>query len=54
MKERVSHLMDGTVAAFIHHFEEARRWMSLLYPCLDLIPLNPFKVVLDEELVDEE
>lgn len=54
MKERVSQLTDDVVATSTHHFEEARRRISLPYPHLDLSPLDPFKVVIDKELVDEE
>lgn len=54
MKECVSHLMDKAVVDSINHFKEARRWEALLYPHLDLSPLDPFKVVLNGELVDEE
>lgn len=50
-KEHVSQLTNESVMASVHHFEEVR---SLLYPHLDLRPLDPFKVVMDGELVDEE
>lgn len=52
MNETVSQLIDDTVVASIHQFEEARRQISLLYPHLDLVPFDPFKVVLDGVLVD--
>ncbi|CAI8614621.1 unnamed protein product [Vicia faba] len=54
MEERVSQLTDEVVVASVHHFEEARRRVALLYPHLDLSPLDPFKVVLNGKLVDEE
>lgn len=52
IKEKVLWLMDDAMLAFVHHFKEARRHMSLLYPHLDLSPVDPFKVVLGGELVD--
>lgn len=54
MEECVSHLMDKAVVDSTNHFKEERRWESLLYPHLDLSFLDPFKVVLNGELVDEE
>ncbi|KAL5067051.1 hypothetical protein RYX36_017938 [Vicia faba] len=45
-EECVSQLTHEVVVAFIHHFEEARRRVTLLYPHLDLSPLGPFKDVL--------
>lgn len=50
-KERDFQLTDDIVAASIHHFEEEKRWVFLLYLHLYLTPLDPFKVVLDRELV---
>lgn len=54
MKERVYQPTNDVVEASIHQFEDVRRRISFLYPRLDLSPLDPFKVVLDGELVDEE
>lgn len=53
MQERVSQLMNDTVVASILHFEEGTRKIYFLYPHIDLVPLYPFKVVLDGDLVDK-
>lgn len=54
MKEMVYQIVDDIVVSFVHHFDEARRWIFVLYPHLDLGLLDPFNVVLDREMVDEE
>lgn len=54
MEEWVSQLKNDVVVAFVYHFEEAKNRISILYPHLDLSPPDPFKVILDGELVDEE
>lgn len=52
-KERVSQLLYDSVEAYVHHFEKARGPVALIYSHLDLSLLDPFKVVLDGELVDK-
>ncbi|KAI5408326.1 hypothetical protein KIW84_054233 [Lathyrus oleraceus] len=52
--EWVSQLTDDTVVSSVHHFEEVKRRVTLLYPRLELSPVDPFKVVLDGEVMDEE
>lgn len=54
MDEGVSQLTDEVALTSVHHFVKARRQVCLLYPHLDLSPLDSFKVVLDVELVDKE
>lgn len=54
MKEWVSRLMNDAVVDSVHIFEEARKWISLLYPHLNVSLLDPFKMVLDREFVDEK
>ncbi|KAL5075032.1 hypothetical protein RYX36_014016 [Vicia faba] len=54
MEECVFQLTNEFVVTYIHHFEESRKRMALLYPRLDLSPLYPFKVVLNGEMVDGE
>lgn len=54
MEEHVSQLMNKVVVAYVNRFEEARRYMAFHYPWIDFSPLDPFKVVLNGELIDEE
>lgn len=54
LEERVLLLKDEVVAIFVHHFERARRHVTLIYPDLDLILMDPFQVVRDGQLVDDE
>lgn len=42
-EEHVSQFTNKTVVASVHHFEEERRLVALLYPHMDLSPLDPFK-----------
>lgn len=42
------------MVTFIHHFEKVRWQAIFLYPKLDLSLMDPFQVVLDDLLVDEE
>lgn len=53
-KEHVSQPTDDVLETYDHHFEEERRQVALMYHHLDLSPLDPFKVIMDGELVDEE
>lgn len=54
IKERFFQLMDDAMATSVHHFEKASRRIGLLYPHLNLSPLDLFKVVLGGDLVNEE
>lgn len=54
MEEHISRITDKFVVTSVNHFEEVRKWMSLHCPQLDLNSMDPFKVILNEELMDEE
>ena len=54
MEEHVSQITDKVVVTSVNHFEEVRKWVSLHCAKLDLSSTDPFKVVLNEELMDEE
>ncbi|KAI5394283.1 hypothetical protein KIW84_061104 [Lathyrus oleraceus] len=54
LEERVSLLKDEVVAIFVHHFERVRRHVTLIYPAMDLILMDPSQVVRDGQLVDDE
>lgn len=47
-------LKDEAMTSSVHHFEKARRHVSLLYPNLDLISIDHFQVIRDGQLVYEE
>ena len=45
MEKKVLMLKDEVVETSVHHFEKARRHVSLLYHNLDLISIDPFQVI---------
>lgn len=54
MEENISQITDKVVVTSVNHFEEVRKWVSLHCAQLDLSSMDHFKVVLNEELMDEE
>lgn len=54
LEEKISQLKDEVVATFAHHFHKARRHVVFVYSDLDLSLMDPFQVVRDGHLVDEE
>lgn len=54
MEERVYQPMNKVVVAYVNRFEKERRQVAFHYPWIDFSPLDPFKVVFNGELINEE
>lgn len=54
MEERIYQLTHEVMVVSVNYFEEVKRREAFHYPQLDLSHLDPFKVVMNGELVDEE
>lgn len=54
MEERIYQLTHEVMVVSVNYFEEVKRREAFHYPQLDLNRMDPFKVVMNGELVDEE
>lgn len=54
LEEKTLLLNDEVVATPSQHFEKAKRHIGFFYPKLNLSKMDPFQVVQDGQMVDED